>query len=344
MAGRLSLGVQRRSLRAAPCYTPFLGALLPVLVTILLGFVAAWHHDFDQKQASTLNDMVLLYAVPMGLFAGTASTRRDVLSQDIPLVIALCGAIIGAYGVVFLLSRFAFRVTVGVSALAALGVSTPAVPFIGPAVLGDLFGTASALPIGIASLVINLTVVPATILLLSLDARPQSAQEQGSPKPENSQTGYAVLASTLVKTLKQPIVWAPLVAFVIVLVGIRVPQLLVHSLTLLGQAAGGVALFASGIILASGRMVVNRSVIMMAALKNIVQPALVFVALRFLAYRNPIVSQAVLTTAIPTMPILIMFATQYRVAQAESAAEVFLSSVSSVITMGGFIALTSQLS
>jgi len=319
-----------------------LAALLPIVVTILLGFVAGWHHDFDQKQASTLNEMVLLYAVPMGLFAGTASTRREVLSQDVPLVIALGAAIIGAYAVVFLVSRFAFRATTGVSALAALGISAPAVPFVGPAVLGDLFGTASALPIGIASLIINLTVVPATILLLSLDARPRSPEGEGSPKPETLQTGYAVLASTLVKTVKQPIVWAPLIAFAIVLAGIRVPQLLVHSLTLLGQAAGGVALFASGIILASGRMVINRSVITMVALKNIVQPALVLVALRWLAYRNPTVSQAVLTTAILTMPILIMFATQFRVAQAESAAEVFLSSVSSVITMGGFIALTSQ--
>jgi malonate transporter and related proteins len=40
---------------------------------------------------------------------------------------------------------------------------------------------------------------------------------------------------------------------------------------------------------------------------------------------------------------LIMLAMQYQVAQAEAAAEVFLSSVSSVITMGAFIALTSQL-
>ena len=79
------------------------------------------------------------------------------------------------------------------------------------------------------------------------------------------------------------------------------------------------------------------------ALKNIVPAALVLVALRFLAYPNPIVSQAVLTTAIPMMPILIMLAMQYQVAQAEAAAEVFLSSVSSVITMGAFIALTSQL-
>ena len=100
-----------------------LGALLPVVVTILLGFVAAWHHDFDAKQASTLNRMVLLYAVPMGLFAGTASTRREVLSQDISLVIALCAAIIGLYVVAFLISRFAFRAPIGFSAMAALAVA-----------------------------------------------------------------------------------------------------------------------------------------------------------------------------------------------------------------------------
>jgi malonate transporter len=320
-----------------------LGALLPIVVSILLGFIAAWHHDFDEQQAVTLNRMVLLYAVPMSLFAGTVSIRRDVLSQDIPLVIALCAAIIGAYVVTFLFSRFAFRATISISALAALAVSAPAVPFMGP-VLGDLFGTASAVPIGIASLIINLTAVPVTILLLSLDAKQQSTQgEAMSPNSENSKPGYAVLASMLFKTVKQPIVWAPVIAYVIVLAGIRIPSLLVHSLTLLGQAAGGVALFASGIILASRRMAISRSVVTLVALKNVVSPALVLVGLRFLAYHNPIVSQAVLTTAIPMMPIVIMFAMQYRVAEAEAAAEVFLSSVSSVITMGAFIALTSQL-
>jgi hypothetical protein len=89
-------------------------------------------------------------------------------------------------------------------------------------------------------------------------------------------------------------------------------------------------------------MAISGSVVTLVALKNIVPPALVLVALRLLGYHNPTVSQAVLTTAIPMMPIVIMFAMQYRVAQAEAAAAVFLSSVSSVITMGAFIALTSQ--
>jgi hypothetical protein len=125
-----------------------------------------------------------------------------------------------------------------------------------------------------------------------------------------------------------------------VLCGLRIPQVIVHSLSLLGQASGGVALFACGIVLASGKIKANRSVLFFVFLKNIVQPALVLGGLRWIGYGKPIVSEAVLTTAIPAMPIVIMLALQYRVAQAEAASAVFLSVMGSVITMGVFIALT----
>jgi hypothetical protein len=72
-----------------------------------------------------------------------------------------------------------------------------------------------------------------------------------------------------------------------------------------------------------------------------VQPALVLGGLRWFGYGNPIISEAVLTAAIPTMPIVIMLALQYRIAEAEAASAVFLSVIGSVITMGVFIALTS---
>src|SRR3984885_10895797 len=140
-------------------------ALLPMVFTFLLGFVAARRHDFGSKDASTLNRMVLLYAVPMALFAGTVTTSRAALGRDIPLVIALCVGMFGLSGVVFLLCRVAFHMQVSTSALPARTASAPAVPFVGPAVLGNLFGVLSAIPIAIASLVINLTVVPITILL-----------------------------------------------------------------------------------------------------------------------------------------------------------------------------------
>ena len=321
-----------------------LSALLPMVVTFLLGFVAAWHHDFETKDAYVLNRMVLVYAVPLALFAGTVSTPRAELSQDIPLVIALCIAIIGLYAAVFLLSRFAFRVRPGISALAALTASAPAVPFVGPAVLGDLFGRLSAIPIAIGSLVINLTVVPVTILLLTLDtpredlqAKNPAAYDGGHSAPSR----LSILAAKLGETVKEPLVWAPALAFVVVLAGARVPHLIVQSFSMLGYASGGVALFASGIVLASGKIKANSFVLVFAILKNIVQPALVLGGLRCFRYSNPILEEAVLTVALPTMPIVTMLALQYKVAQDEAASTVFLSVIASVLTMGIFIALTS---
>jgi hypothetical protein len=323
-----------------------LGALLPMVVTFLLGFVAAWRHDFGSKDASTLNRMVLQYAVPLALFAGTVMTSRAALGQDIPLVITLCVAIIGFYCVVFLFCRFILRMQVSTSALAALTASAPAVPFVGPAVLGDLLGGLSAIPIAAASLVINLTVVPITILLLALDSTERDSpknvsvpgeQERSASSPRSN---ASVFASKIAETVQEPIVWAPVLAFIVVLSGLHIPQLIVHSLSLLGHASGGVALFACGIVLASGKIKVDRDILLFVFLKNIMQPALVLGGLRWIGYGNPVISEAVLTTAIPTMPIVIMFAMQYRVAQAEAASAVFLSVMGSIVTMGIFIALT----
>jgi malonate transporter len=325
-----------------------LGALLPMVVTFLLGLLAAWHHDFGPKEASILNRMVLLYAVPLALFAGTVTSSRAELSQDLPLVITLCIATIGFYGAIFLLSRIAFRMPMGISALTALTASAPAVPFVGPAVLGDLLGRPSAaIPIAVGSLVINLTVVPVTILFLSLDTKGRESQGSSSALQDGARSAsprtspLAFLAAKITETVREPMVWAPVLAFVIVLSGFRIPQIIVHSLYMLGHASGGVAIFACGIVLASGTIMLNWRVLFFVFLKNIVQPALVLGGLRWLGYGNPTVSEAVLTTAIPAMPIVVMLALQYRVVQAEAASAVFLSVIGSVITMGIFIALTS---
>jgi malonate transporter and related proteins len=63
------------------------GALLPIAVTLLLGFVGAWRGDFRREDASILNRLVLTYALPLVLFAGTINTTRANLIQDVPLLI-----------------------------------------------------------------------------------------------------------------------------------------------------------------------------------------------------------------------------------------------------------------
>ena len=308
-------------------------ALAPIVVTLLLGLVAAWRHDFGLNGASTLNRMVLLYAVPIALFVGTVSTPRADLARDVAFIIAICVAIIGLYAVVFLLFRFVFHFSLGESVLAALAASAPAVPFMGPAILGDLFGKGSAVSIAIAGLVINLIVVPITILSLALGRTASSpAASQAAPPAD--------FLKTVLETVKAPMVWAPVLAFVLVLCGVRIPMLVSHALSLLGQASGGVAVFSSGIMLAAYKIKIDRNVLLLVLLKNIVQPALVLSGLLSLGYGPPVVPEAVLTAAIPTMPLVIVLAVQYRVAEARASATLFLSMVASIFTMGIFIALT----
>jgi predicted permease len=309
-----------------------LSALAPIVFTLLLGFVAAWRHDFGPKEASVLNRMVLLYAVPLALFVGTVGTPRTDLVQDIAFVVAIFVAIVGFYVLVFVLFNFVFRFSLSESVLAALAASSPAVPFMGPAILGDLFGKTSAVAIAIASLVINLIVVPVTILGLALGRTPAAIT--------GSATTHSAFTEKLLETVKQPIVWAPVLAFVFVLCNVRVPSIVDHGLSLLGQATSGVALFASGIMLAAYKIQIDRTALSLALLKNIVQPALVLVGLRSLGYGAPIVPEAVLTTAIPSMPIVIVLAVQYHVLEGRASSALFLSVIGSMFTIGVFIALT----
>ena len=321
------------------------GSLLPVVVTLLLGFVAARRHDFSKQHAAILNRLALRYALPLMLFVGTVKTSRAELREARPLLIALFVAIVGLYAIVFLLSRFAFAMSSSTSALAALTAATPAVPFMGPAILGYLFGRSSAIPIATASLLINLTVVPATILFLTMD-RQQEGSDRKNPATGHAEdhmaraSGLSTVLGKLGETVREPMVWAPVVGLAIVLTGWRIPALILQALSLLGHATGGVSLFAAGIVLASVRISVSWSVVLLVLLKNVVQPALVLVGLRVVGIGNPLRGEAVLTTAIPAMPIVVMLSLQYRVAQTLTAAALFFSVIGSVVTLAAFIALT----
>jgi hypothetical protein len=206
----------------------------------------------------------------------------------------------------------------------------------GPAILGDLLGKASAISIAIASLVINLVVVPVTVFGLELGKMPIASTARPTAR-------YSGFSEKLLETFKQPMVWAPLLAFALVLCDVKIPPILGRGLSLLSHASGGVALFASGIMLAAYKIRIDWIVSMLALLKNVVQPALVLGGLLLLGYGGTIVPEAVLTIAIPTMPIVIVLAVQYHVAEAQASSALFLSVVGSIVTMGVFIALTHQM-
>jgi malonate transporter and related proteins len=308
-----------------------MGALLPIVVILLLGFFSGWHKDFTGDQATILNRMVMLYALPLLLFGSTVSISRSRLLENVPLALAVAAGMISSFFVVLLVARFLFHRDLGTSALQALTIGGPAVPFIGVSVLGYVFGpTNESIPVISASLAMNLVQVPVCLILLSA-----AATRSGDPKAARPS-----LLSHVIAAIREPIVWAPILAIALVISGIRLPKAVGQSMLLLGQATGGVALFASGIMLFARRVSFNWTVAVNAIARNLIVPGIFWAALVLLKLPQAAIREAVVTLAIPTAAMAVILAVQFKTAEQEMASSLLFSTVLSIPTMGAFLFLT----
>lgn len=315
-----------------------LGALLPAVITILLGYIAARRHDFSQKEVPTLTRMVMTYALPLSLFVGVVSAGRAELLADLPLVAFLAAAIIGMFAFVVLLGIFGFHHSPGLSALRALTAAAPSTAFVGAPVLGSLYGDKGDIPVAVGSIIIVIFLVPATMILLSLDPKAESslAPRPTNPAPQKTSQDQGIKGK-IVNSFKQPVVWLPFLGFVIVMLNLDLPKVFDSSLGLLGHASAGVALFTAGIVLAGYKIVLSRQVWFLVFLKNVVQPGLVCAGMLWLGYRDPILGEAVVTSALPPVTLVVLLAIQYRVAIPETASALLVSTVGSLLTLSALI-------
>ena len=307
-------------------------ALLPIVVTLLLGLLAGWRHDFSQDQASVLNRMVMLYALPMLLFAGILGTPLEEVLKNAQVFLWIAIGMAGGFVLVFLISRFVFRSDVKLAALRGLAIAGPAVPFVGTPVLDMLFPVEADLAIAAGSILMNLVQVPLALVFLVGGSDSGSSGQKKNPA--------AIVFGSIANAVKQPVVWAPVLAFVLLLAGLDMPKVLKGSFLLLGQATGGVALFAVGAVLFAQKVSVSLPVIVNVICKNILLPGLILLVMIWLAVPGAERGLVAVTLAIPTASIAVIFAVEYKSGEQEMASTLFWSTILSVITMGGFIWLT----
>jgi malonate transporter and related proteins len=378
-----------------------IAALLPLVVTLAFGYFAGWHRDFTADQAAVLNRMVMLYALPLSLFAGMVTTTRGEFTADLGLVAAIAGSILVAQLVTIVLARHVFHRSLGVSALAGMFVAVPALPFAGPVVLGHLFGAASVIPVAVGALVSNVVVVPITLVLLSLTSTgvavapasklavrsrrgvrlrasagaaargaglatagagasaghgsptvtmstastpPPAVSVAGSVAPRTSPGGSSSeglhLGRHLVAAFKEPVVFAPVTALILVLAGVSLPSTLVQSLKLLGTTSTGAALFALGIVLYAQRISLSKSVLGLTAGRNVLVPAVLWAVLVAVGASHMLVREAVVSLALPAFLMVSILAVQYKQAEREMASAMCLSYLLGIVTVGAFILLT----
>lgn len=110
---------------------------------------------------------------------------------------------------------------------------------LGFAVLDPIYGdsVSTGLVVAIISIIVNAITIPIGLYLLN----PSS----GADGKKNSNL------SALISAAKEPVVWAPVLATIPVLVGVKIPAAWDPTFNLIAKANSGVAVFAAGLTLAA---------------------------------------------------------------------------------------------
>lgn len=309
--------------------TTVVTALLPIVITLALGYFAGRHHDFQSGQSAVLNTLVMKFALPMSLFAGIMTTPKKNILGNSSLFLWMFVGMIGSY-IIFLLIFLLAKVPTDLAALRTLAITGPAIPFVGVSVLSSVIGTESALPIAVGSLLMNIIQVPITLILIS------------SAKNKEAKTKLNI-GSVIWSAIKEPVVWAPVLGFILVLLGLEMPDAFKGSFTLLGQSTGGVALFASGLTLYSAKISISKNVLLNTFFRNLLIPGAVLALMILFKVDATIIKAVVISLSIPTASICVILGIEYKTGEKEMASTLGVSTILSIVTMAIFIAITSGL-
>jgi malonate transporter and related proteins len=315
-----------------------LGALLPVVVTLALGMLAGWHRDQDVGAARSLNHMVLTYALPLALFAGTITIPRPELISDWPLLVILLTATLLPFLAALLVDLYVVRRSLPAAALQAMAFGFPAIAFTGIPILTPLIGSRATLVVDFAGLTGNIIILPATLVLLSFDHVSGGSGDGKCSRPKPS--AGASITTALKGSLLQPVVLSPLLAIVLVLVNIHLPGVVSRSFKLLGSTVGGISLFASGIILQSQKLTFSIPAAISSAARLLIIPGLTYAALSLIGITGDERKMSVLALSLAAAPMQVILSTRYKTDEQENAAVLLYTNVLCIPTLALFIWLT----
>ena len=130
--------------------------------------------------------------------------------------------------------------------------------------LAFLFGTVSASLITVSSITQNVFQLPLVMILMSVATGDKSQ--------------HISFGARVVNAIKQPVVWSPVIALIIVLADIHIPQTISMSLGLLGKASGAGAV-CRRIVLYTRSIVITTATIITVIARNILVPGACYLIL-----------------------------------------------------------------
>ncbi len=243
-------------------------AIVPIIVVMLAGYISGKEGIFDGQDAKKFNKVVLDYALPAALFVSIVQADRSMLAADLKLSIISLVVLMLCFMLVYYVFRYCFKNnTQADAAVSALISGSPTIGFLGFAVLEPIFGTNAtvALVVAIVGIVVNAVGIPVGLALLNAGEAKSAGKKESAWKP-------------VIHALGQPVAWAPILAVILVVCGLKWPAWLSPSFDLIKGANASLAVFSAGITLSAIKIDINWQAVLGSIMKLILMPALVLIA------------------------------------------------------------------
>ena len=240
----------------------------------------------------------------------------------------------GSYILTLLISRYVFRHDIKTSAIQSLVCAFPDMAYFGAPVLAVLIGPEGFLGVLIGNLVTSVLMIPLTIILIRMgDKRGRADAEQPNP--------LRLILQNLFKAVRNPIVWIPISGVLLSLAGVQLPHMLSMPIEMVGKVAGGLSLFALGLLFYGERPTVNIQTCTNISIKNLLQPAMMAVAGLAFGLSHSLMQQVIIIGATPSAIAAGMFALRSDTYIEPASSSILLGTAVGVVTEGFMIYLIS---
>ena len=322
--------------------------ILPIFAIMILGYLGGKLHKFDNDQMQGLNKVVLDIALPAALFLSITKATREMLFSDLPLTLVSLVVVIGMFMLSFFLCWKMFKHNIAEAGVCALIAGSPTIGFLGFAVLDPVFGTGTqtGLVVAIVAIIVNAITIPIGFYLVN-----KGLNAEAAGKTKLAATGTAAVPApakkahnsnldAVIKSLKQPVVWVPILAVVMVLVGIRFPAELDPCFSLIAKANSGLAVFAAGIALSTVKFSLGKETIWNVFYRNLLTPAIGLALGLVCGIHGVMLQMLVLAIALPPAFSGIIISSRYNIYVREGASTVAVSTLAFAATMPLWIVVT----
>jgi len=307
-------------------------SLVPVFVGLLFGYAAGLFKVVDNKDVRSLVSFLMTFALPCSLFVAIARTPRQLLWGQAKGALVLAIVFVVVFVATYYASRNLGKDTPANSAVLALTLGFPNHAGVGIPLLLAVYGPKASVTVAVGLAVGAITITPVTLAILESGT---SAGRTLSPA--------ARIRLSLVRALQKPVFWAPVLGVVVAVVELHMPIYLDRSLTILGDATDGTALFVTGLIVSAQRFHLNWGVGWAVFGKNVIQPALCLAVALLLGMPVEQTKYVVLLSAIPSGFFGILFGEGFDATPEVASTSLIATTVVGIFTLAGWIILLSQL-